>query len=96
MTKTDKTGSRHPGAPEDATFRASAQWPKLRMFHLTRNPLCAVCGRVGSVVHHVEIPSGRRDLFFAAANLATLCRRHHDQVHAAYQRGLTWRDITGS
>ena len=89
-----KTGARHERAPEDEALRNTGRWQKLREYHINRHPLCAICGKVGALVHHRIVPSGDPSLFYDNDNLATTCRACHGKVHSAYGRGLTWELLT--
>ena len=70
----------------------SREWREIRTAKLNLNPLCEVCARKGYVraantVHHIrEVESGKteqecRQLAFAFANLMSVCREHHHELH---------------
>lgn len=69
-------------------LRGSDRWKRLRIMVLKRHPLCLFCGKPADEVHHIEQASQRPDLFFDVYNLAPLCKKHHEQVHASYKRGF--------
>lgn len=56
----------------------SPQWARVRREHLTRHPLCAVCGeKKGLEVHHVRPFHLFPALELDPGNLITLCDDHH-------------------
>lgn len=81
-------GARRPRQPEPRPTAAARgydrRWRRRRMDQLTEHPLCAACEREGrvvlaSVVDHIIPHEGQADpLFWAASNLQSLCKRHHD------------------
>lgn len=59
-------------------------WPRLRLLHLHREPLCRECMKAGIVttgqeVDHIIPHDGTPELRLNSANLQTLCRHHHSQ-----------------
>lgn len=59
-------------------------WKKLRLYHLTRNPLCVMCEREGrltraNVVDHIQAHRGDMQLFVEPGNLQSLCESHHNR-----------------
>jgi len=59
----------------------------LRTAKLQHNPQCERCRKAeATVVHHIRDHKGDRRLFFAAANLMSLCKPCHDGP--VQQRGL--------
>lgn len=69
------------------------EWRKIRERQLYKQPWCEECQRHGvvrsaEVVHHVvEVETGRteqeqRELAYSESNLQSLCRKHHNALHA--------------
>lgn len=57
-----------------AGAKRSSQWPKVRKEHLSKNPLCAVCGSTKKVEVHHMIPFHENPLLeLEPSNLITLC-----------------------
>lgn len=60
-------------------FYNSAQWRKLRLAFLARNPECAQCKRAAAtVVHHIIPARQRPDLRADESNLQALCHSCHN------------------
>lgn len=70
----------------------STRWRKLRESHLRAHPLCEMCEREGRVtpgedVHHIQTFTQARDdrerdrLAYDPANVMTLCKSCHRQMH---------------
>jgi 5-methylcytosine-specific restriction protein A len=58
--------------------KRSAQWPALQRRWLKDHPCCEACGaREGLEVHHIRPVHLYPELELDAANLMTLCKRHH-------------------
>lgn len=62
----------------------STTWKKLRVWHLTRNPLCVMCLKEdrltpANVVDHVKPHRGDMALFRDPLNLQSLCEPHHNR-----------------
>jgi hypothetical protein len=60
----------------------SPKWRDVRREHITKNPTCAVCGRVSTLlepnqVHHIKVFWKHPELECEPTNLITLCRIHH-------------------
>ena len=55
-----------------------ARWRKYRLWFLTKHPVCAVCGRLATVVDHIVPHKGNMDLFWDSSNHQPLCKRCHD------------------
>lgn len=55
----------------------SPKWRKRRKIHITAFPLCVVCGKKGSEVHHVKPFHLFPHLELESTNMATMCRKHH-------------------
>ena len=60
----------------------SPSWSSVRKTYITQNPLCAVCGKNGTLlkaneVHHKQSYATRPDLELLESNLITGCREHH-------------------
>jgi 5-methylcytosine-specific restriction endonuclease McrA len=62
---------------------SGTQWRALREIILTGSPLCQICGRIASQVHHIW-PGP--ELFYDAENLAAICEDCHAKVTSAYRR----------
>ncbi|NVK56669.1 MAG: HNH endonuclease [Alteromonadaceae bacterium] len=65
----------------------SAAWKRLRLFHLSRFPLCVECESVGLVVgatdvDHIKPHRGDRAIFFDQGNLQSLCKSCHSRKTA--------------
>lgn len=71
----------------------SKEWKNLRINHLQKEPLCAVCLKLGKVVsgedvHHIKsfmTSSSVEDMneqAFNPDNLVTLCHYHHSLLHS--------------
>jgi 5-methylcytosine-specific restriction endonuclease McrA len=86
--RTHATEARRDNRSSFDAFYSSKAWKVTRNWFLFNHPLCGYelpdgtrCGKVADSVHHVvELSDGgaRRD----PANLQSLCRRHHSQLHA--------------
>ena len=69
-----------------------ARWQRIRAAHLSREPLCRECSRVGiiepatDVDHIVPLAMGGTN---AADNLQSLCHRHHSMKTARQSSGWT-------
>jgi len=64
------------------------RWPKIRLAHLGRSPLCVFCKEDGkttqaNVVDHIIPHRGDTTLFYDTDNLQSLCYWHHNSVKAA-------------
>lgn len=72
-------------------------WFKLRSHQLKLEPSCRFCRQAGvysaaEIVDHVQPHKGKRELFFAPANLQSLCKRCHDSTkQQAEKRGYDTR-----
>lgn len=55
-----------------------SRWRRYRIWFLKHHPVCAVCGRLASVVDHIVPHKGNVDLFWDSNNHQTLCKRCHD------------------
>lgn len=83
-----------PGRPAKVAWGRlykTAQWRALRRAQLQREPLCAMCTALGllraaTVVDHVVAHKGRAALFYNPANLASLCKPHHDSTKQRWER----------
>ena len=61
-------------------FYVSKQWRRLRDWYISGNPLCEICGGIGSTIHHkTEIKAGGDRL--SVDNLLTVCGKCHYKVH---------------
>lgn len=63
----------------------TANWHKLRLWQLKREPLCRFCRSMGiltsgNVVDHKKPHRGNIDLFFDRENLQTLCSSCHSST----------------
>ncbi len=80
-----------------------ARWRRLRLKVLVEHPLCAVCGRPSSDVHHKQSIDDRPDLAFDEDNLMALCASCHSRLFThlelAQRRGRKYRpkgcDVNG-
>ena len=78
------------------------RWRHLREICLDKNPLCAMCLKMGretpaSVVDHIEPHNGNYDLFWEVNNLQSLCASCHSgskrhQENTGYSPGC---DVNG-
>ena len=70
------------------------QWEKVRAVQLAREPLCRFCapGRLtaATIVDHIQPIEKRPDLRLSLENLRSLCKSHHDQRTADYERGIIY------
>jgi 5-methylcytosine-specific restriction endonuclease McrA len=74
-------------------IRSSAQWQAVREMALNAGPLCRMCNRPATEVHHIQQVSRRPDLAYDLDNLAPLCTEHHLQIESAERRGIDTREI---
>lgn len=83
--------------PDKRTWRhlyGTKRWYRLRWAQLQKTPLCEMCSKQGiitaaAVVDHRTAHKGDDRLFHDPANLASLCKLHHDSAkQKAEQRGL--------
>jgi 5-methylcytosine-specific restriction endonuclease McrA len=63
----------------------------LRLAQLAAHPLCCLCAKLGivraaTVVDHIEPHKGNEELFFAAANLQSMCKPCHDGAKQELER----------
>jgi 5-methylcytosine-specific restriction protein A len=86
-----RNAARHADAQERRGFYKTRRWQMTRRRQLTAHPLCqhvvggSPCDRVAEIVHHVvDIADG--GALYDPANLASLCKRHHDQITWARQQ----------
>ncbi|MHC4176876.1 MAG: HNH endonuclease signature motif containing protein [Planctomycetota bacterium] len=74
-----------PWAATERKWRDSARWRHgLRPAHLAEQPLCVACAAEGKTtvaqhVDHIRPACGNAALFWAPANLQSLCAHHHSQ-----------------
>lgn len=81
---------RHIERPWRALY-STPRWRKLRADQLRRQPWCrmhtAKGERIaGSHVDHIKAHRGNRELFFAPANLQSLCATCHNKVKQSHER----------
>ena len=62
-----------------------SDWAKIRAKHLAAHPYCVECAKYGDitrgkVVDHIKPHRGNYDLFMAANNLQTLCKKCHNII----------------
>lgn len=77
--KTDSTKhyDKHKRNQSRSKFYHSAQWKRLRVLHLQKQPLCIICQVPGEVVDHIkEISDG--GCATCLDNLQTLCTACHN------------------
>jgi 5-methylcytosine-specific restriction protein A len=71
----------------------TARWRRLRLLKLAHNPLCQECKRlnlltIATTIHHlVDISKGGPPLP-TLDQLQSLCKRCHDEITNARQRGV--------
>jgi hypothetical protein len=56
--------------------------------HMQAFPLCAVCGDVATICHHIKPvngKNGRPDLRLSMDNLQSLCVKHHEAIHDRFR-----------
>lgn len=63
----------------------TANWQRLRLWQLKREPLCRFCKRNGilteaNTVDHITPHRGNMDLFYDKGNLQSLCAACHSSV----------------
>ena len=81
-------------SPEAAQYRAwykTAEWQRLRMAQLSKQPLCERClakdrTTAATVVHHIEAHKGDRARFLDPTNLASSCAPCHDSDEQSEER----------
>jgi len=84
--------------PHLQSLRTSPRWIELRRLILAARPVCEICARIGSAprlateIHHivpasVMIARHGDEGFFELANLAPLCRKHHQRNEHAWRNG---------
>lgn len=71
------------------------RWQKYRKWFLERNPLCAVCGGIATVVDHIVPHKGNRQLFWDEDNHQPLCKHCHDVKTAAEDGGFGRKWVGG-
>lgn len=71
----------------------SSQWKKLRNQKLDETPLCELCERIATEVHHIHTD---RKLFFVIDNLAAICGECHTKVSRAYAARKSKADLFGA
>ena len=62
-----------------------AQWKRLRLEQLRREPFCVFCARSGrqvpaTVCDHIKPHRGDESLFFDPYNLQSVCKTCHDAI----------------
>ena len=84
------------------TDRASAakrgydsRWQRYRKWFLGKNPLCVECGRLATVVDHIEPHKGSRDKFWDISNHQSLCESCHNRKTASEEMDAwdTWKGL---
>ena len=70
----------------------SSQWKKLRKQKLDETPLCELCEKIATEVHHIHTD---RSLFFVIDNLASICGECHPKVSRAYAARKSKADLFG-
>lgn len=69
--------------PEDYELKKQNEkkkqkWEEARQICIERyKGKCAICGKLGTQVHHIHLRSKRPDLLLNQNNLILLCDRHH-------------------
>lgn len=89
-------------APEVKRLYGTKRWYRLRHHQLSKQPLCALCQKLGkvtaaTVVDHVRPHRGDEALFFDAGNLQSLCKPCHDGAKQQLEKSGTLRgcDVDG-
>ena len=86
--------------PHLQMLRTSQRWVELRRMILAVRPVCEICARLSAAprlateIHHivpaaVMIARHGDEGFFDLANLAPLCRRHHQRNESAWKNGTS-------
>jgi 5-methylcytosine-specific restriction enzyme A len=83
--------SRSAAAEVYRVWYTTPAWRNLRRAQLKREPLCAMCAAIGkrtpaTIADHKIPHRGNEALFFSPANLASLCKLHHDTTKARAER----------
>ncbi|MFC5992937.1 HNH endonuclease signature motif containing protein [Pseudonocardia hispaniensis] len=65
--------------PSSWSTGSTRRWRRLRAAHLATEPLCRVCGALGTDVDHIEPLSIDPTRRYDPTNLQTLCATHHDE-----------------
>lgn len=65
-----------------------ARWRKYRLTFLSRNPVCAICGMIATVVDHIIPHQGNYGLFWDYANHQALCKSCHDHKTVTADRRI--------
>jgi 5-methylcytosine-specific restriction endonuclease McrA len=63
-----------------------ANWAKTRERHLATYPECRICGTLDEIVVHHLVYRGPRGQSELSGDLVTLCKSHHDELHASLGR----------
>jgi 5-methylcytosine-specific restriction protein A len=74
--------------------KRSGEWPRVRKEHLSKEPLCVVCGSSQKLqVHHIQMFHLRPDLELDPNNLITLCESYAKNVncHNVWGHLSDWR-----
>lgn len=63
----------------------TAEWRRLRLWQLKREPLCKFCKKHGIIkeantVDHIKPHKGNIDMFFSKYNLQSLCKECHSSA----------------
>lgn len=64
------------------------KWQKYREKFLFKNPLCAYCSQVATVVDHIKPHRGDMTLFWDTKNHQSLCTNCHSSVKQKEERGM--------
>jgi 5-methylcytosine-specific restriction endonuclease McrA len=68
----------------------SGRWKAVRELVLSKSPLCGICGRPATEVHHILKDD---NLFFCVDNLAPICSRCHALEQSAKKRGINTAEL---
>lgn len=72
----------------EAFVNRSGAWARVRKQHLTKEPVCAACGRDGDLeVHHIEPFHSNPSKELDPGNLITLCG---DPCHFVHGHLMNW------
>lgn len=82
---------RYRGSSNESGY--NSRWQRYRKWFLARNPLCAVCGELATVVDHIVPHKGDKALFWDKNNHQPLCERCHNIKTAREDGGFGSRIV---
>ena len=65
----------------------NAKWRKARIGYLQSHPICVSCGRLATVVDHIQDHRGDAGLFWDTKNWQPLCEKCHNRKTASTSIG---------